>query len=207
MKRGSPAATPARSSRSPSTTGATTRASSSALAQAEALAIFGREGVDLATRWVAPDPGSRVEEAFRLYLDYDGGGSMVSGDSVQAVSSNVDDVGAYAVAGAGTRLFLLLFDKATSDRDAAITLPAPLHWRARLWRFDGSNALGPAGTTAPSGGGLTLTLPARSATLAATLLDFSDVAVAQPFYDFVMTTADDGISVGCGAGAFCPTSR
>jgi Glycoside hydrolase family 44/S-layer homology domain len=177
---------------------------SSALAQAEALAIFGREGVDLATRWIAPDPGSRVEEAFRLYLDYDGGGSMVSGDSVQAVSSNVDDVGAYAVAGAGTRLFLLLFDKATSARDAAITLPAPLHWRARLWRFDGSNALGPAGTAAPSGGGLTLTLPARSATLATTLLDFSDVAVAQPFYDFVMTTADDGISVGCGAGAFCP---
>ena len=30
---------------------------SSALAQAEALAIFGREGVDLATRWVAPGGG------------------------------------------------------------------------------------------------------------------------------------------------------
>ena len=49
---------------------------SSALAQAEALAIFGREGVDLATRWVAPAPGSRVEDAFRLYLDYDGAGLL-----------------------------------------------------------------------------------------------------------------------------------
>jgi hypothetical protein len=177
---------------------------SSALAQAEALAIFGREGVDLATRWIAPDPGSRVEEAFRLYLDYDGAGSAVSGDSIQAVSSNVDDLGAYAVVGAGTRLFLMFFDKAASDRDAAITLPAPLHWRARLWRFDGSNTLGPAGTAAPSGGSLTLTLPARSATLAATLLDFSDVPSTHPFYDFVMKAADDGVSVGCGAGAFCP---
>lgn len=177
---------------------------SSALAQAEALAIFGREGVDLATRWVAPAPGSRVEDAFRLYLDYDGAGSAVSGDSVQAVSENVDDVGAYAVAGAGTRLFLLLFNKATGDRDAAVTLPAPLHWRARLWRFDGANSLGGAGTVEPAAGSLTLPLPARSATLAATLVDFDDVPVAHPFFDFVMTIADDGVTAGCGGGNYCP---
>ena len=96
---------------------------SSALAQAEALAIFGREGVDLAARWVAPAPGSRVEDAFRFYLDYDGLGSAVAGDSVQAASASVDDVGAYAIAGTGTRLFLLLFNKATAARDAAVTLP------------------------------------------------------------------------------------
>jgi hypothetical protein len=177
---------------------------SSALAQAEALAIFGREGVDLATRWVAPDPGSRVEDAFRLYLDYDGGGATVSGDSVQAVSDNVDDVGAYAVAGNGTRLFLLLFNKATADRDAAVTLPEAFHWRARLWRFDGSSSLGAAGAVLPAGGSLTLSLPARSATLAATLLDFGDVPVTHPFYEFVMQVEDDGVSAGCGAGNFCP---
>ncbi len=177
---------------------------SSALAQAEVLAIFGREGVDLATRWVAPDPGSRVEDAFRLYLDYDGAGAAVSGDSVEAVSDNVDDVGAYAVAGAGTRLFLLLFNKATGDRDAAVALPAPLHWRARLWRFDGANSLGGAGAVEPAAGALTLPLPARSATLAATLLDFGDVPLAHPFYDFVMTIADDGVTAGCSGGNYCP---
>jgi hypothetical protein len=177
---------------------------SSALAQAEALAIFGREGVDLATRWIAPDPGSRVEDAFRLYLDYDGAGAAVSGDSVQAVSDNVDDVGAYAVAGAGTRLFLVLFNKATGDRDAAVTLPAPLHWRARLWRFDGAHSLGGAGAVEPAAGTLTLPLPARSATLAATLLDFDDVPLAHPFYDFVMTVADDGVTAGCSGGNYCP---
>ena len=179
---------------------------SSALAQAEALAIFGREGVDLATRWVAPDPGSRVEEAFRLYLDYDASGSTVAGDSVAAASGNVDDLGAYAVAGSGTRLFLLLFNKATAARDAAVSLPpaTPLNWRARLWRFDGASTLGSAGTALPSAGGLTLALPSRSATLAATLLDFSDVPVTHPFYDFVMKTEDDGVSAGCGTGNFCP---
>ncbi|HKD18135.1 MAG TPA: S-layer homology domain-containing protein, partial [Thermoanaerobaculia bacterium] len=179
---------------------------SSALAQAEALAIFGREGVDLATRWVAPDAGSRVEEAFRLYLDYDGQGGAVSGDSVTATSSNVDDVGAYAVAGAGTRLFFLLFNKATADRDAVVTLPSPLHWRARLWRFDGTDDLGSAGTASPSGGSLTLTLPTYSATLAVTLADFGDVPVSHPFYGDVMTVADDGVSAGCGDGNFCPAT-
>jgi hypothetical protein len=177
---------------------------SSALAQAEVLAIFGREGVDLATRWVSPDPGTRVEEAFRLYLDYDGQGAAVTGDSVAAASDNVDDVGAYAVAGNGTRLFVLLFNKATGARNAAIGLPSALHWRARLWRFDAGDALGPAGTTQPSGGGLTVSLPARSATLAATLLDFADVPVTHPFYDFVMKAEDDGISAGCGGVGFCP---
>jgi len=177
---------------------------SSALAQAEALAIFGREGVDLATRWVSPEPGSRVEDAFRLYLDYDGQGSAVSGDSVSAISSSVDDVGAYAVAGAGTRLFLLLFNKATAARDAAVTASAPLHWRARLWRFDEGTALGSAGTVLPSGGGLTSALPPRSATLAATLLDFEDVPVTHPFFDFVMKTEDDGVTAGCGGERYCP---
>jgi hypothetical protein len=160
--------------------------------------------VDLATRWIAPDSGSRVEEAFRLYLNYDGQGGAVSGDSVSAVSSNVDDVGAYAVAGTGTRLFLLFFNKATASRDAVVTLPSPLHWRARLWRFDASDDLGSAGTVNPSGGSLTLTLPTYSATLAVTLADFADVPPSHPFYDFVMTAADDGVSAGCGNGNFCP---
>jgi hypothetical protein len=177
---------------------------SSAIAQAEALAIFGREGVDMAARWVAPAAGSRVEDAFRLYLDYDGQGSAVSGSSVRAVSGAVDDVGAYAVAGGGTRLFLLLFNKATGERDATVTLPEGLHWRARLWRFDAANPLGPAGTTLPAGGALALPLPARSATLAATLLDFSDVPVIHPFYGFVMKLEDGGVSAGCGGEAFCP---
>jgi hypothetical protein len=177
---------------------------SAALAQAEALAIFGREGVDLATRWVSPEAGSRVEDAFRLYLDYDGQGAAVAGDSVAALSDAVDDVGAYAVAGSGTRLFLLLFNKATADRDAFVTLPSPLHWRARLWRFDDGSLLGSAGDAVPAGGALTISLPARSATLAATLVDFSDVPATDAFYDFVMTTADDGVSAGCGAGNYCP---
>ena len=141
---------------------------SSTLAHAEALAIFGREGVDLAARWVAPADNSRVEDAYLLYLNYDGAGSQVSGDSVRAVSANIDAVGAYAVRGAGSRLFALLFNKDTVDREADLQLPGgtAMGTPAALYRFDPTHRLAAAGTANLTGDALTLILPARSATLA-----------------------------------------
>jgi hypothetical protein len=141
---------------------------SSALAQAEALAIFGREGVDLATRWVAPAAGSRVEDAFLLYLDYDGKGSRVAGDSIQAVSGNVDLVGAYAVAGASSRLHLLLFNKDTVSHTVQVQVAGSPSAPLALYEFDAANRFGPAGTATLAAGSVTLTLPALSATLAVT---------------------------------------
>lgn len=142
---------------------------SSALAQAEALAIFGREGVDLATRWVAPADNSRVEDGFLLYLNYDGLGSKVTGDSVRAVSANVDAVGSYAVrSGDGARLYVLLFNKDTAERRADLAFPAGAlaGGVASLWRFDPTHRLAAAGAATPAANSLSLTLPARSATLA-----------------------------------------
>jgi hypothetical protein len=141
---------------------------SSALAQAEALAIFGREGVDLAARWVAPTPGSRVEDAFRLYLDFDGKGARVAGDSVQAISSAPDAVGAYAVAGAGSRLHLLLFNKDTVSRTVQVQVAGSPSAPLTLYEFDAANRFGQAGTAALAAGAVTFTLPPRSATLAVT---------------------------------------
>lgn len=139
---------------------------SSALAQAELLAIFGREGVDMATRWVAPPTGSAVERAFRLYLDYDGAGSQVTGHSVRASSADVDALGAYAVDAGGGRLMVLLFNKATTATTAPITFAAAQAGSWRLFRMIGSS--GPAQVTTGTIAGSTLTLtdlPARSAAL------------------------------------------
>jgi hypothetical protein len=162
---------------------------SSALAQAEALAIFGREGVDLATRWVAPADGSRVEDAFRLYLDYDGAGSRVAGDSVRALSADVDAVGAYTVRGTGSRLFLLLFNKDTAARQTTLTVPGGLVQPAALFRFDPTHRLAAAGSAAPAAGALSLTLPARSATLA--VVDLGEPPPAADFYTVAPCRAVD----------------
>lgn len=147
----------------------------SALAQAEALAIFGREGVDLATRWLEPKRDSLVEKAFRFYLDYDGQGSRLEGDSVKTVSSKVDAVGAYAIwarPSATKRLYVLLFNKDVVERhvDVQLTSEALAGYAPALYRLD-ANGLGPVSqsvTVTPQGFGIDL--PARTATLAVVYL-------------------------------------
>ncbi len=139
-----------------------------ALAQSEALAIFGREGVDIATRWVYPKPNTLVEDAFKLFLNYDGAGSKVTGDSVRATSSNIDSVGAYAIRGAGAsnNLYVLLFNKSTSSQPVNLTVSGGVNGSLTLYGYDASNRLGAAGSVAAGGGGVfAITLPARSARL------------------------------------------
>jgi hypothetical protein len=145
---------------------------SGALAQAEALAIFGREGVDLATRWVAPVDNTKTEDAFLLYRNYDGAGAQVKGDSVRATSANVDAVGAYAIRGGagGNTLYILLFNKDTAAQTAAVSVACGLTQAAQLFRFADGLRLAAAGTATPAAGSLTLALPARSATLAVVAL-------------------------------------
>lgn len=138
---------------------------SGALAQAEALAIFGREGLDMALRWVAPPAGSLAEAAFRLYRNYDRAGSQVSGDTVRAASSDVDGVGSYAVRAANGKLFVLLFNKDTVARSVTVTVAGGVTSNVDLWRLDGAG-LAAAGTLASTATGFAATLPARSATLA-----------------------------------------
>jgi hypothetical protein len=136
------------------------------LAQAEALAIFGREGVDLATRFGAMKAGTYIEDAFKLYLDYDGRGSKVSGTSVSTNSSNENAVGAYTIEGADGRLYVLLFNKDTVVRKAEVKSDEAMSGSAQLYRFDSKTHVAPAGTAmAGQGGAIAVQLPARSATL------------------------------------------
>lgn len=141
---------------------------SSALAQAEALAIFGREGVDAANRWVAPDADTLVEDAFKLYLDYDGSGAKVTGESVRALSSNIDAVGTYAVRGPeGTGLlYMLLFNKDTLSRSTTVSVAGGLVGSVSLYGFDSGSRLSAMGSLSQTAGAFTVEMPARSARLA-----------------------------------------
>ena len=138
---------------------------SSALAQAEVLGIFAREGVDVATRWVAPAAGSLVEDAFRLWLDYDGAGARVSGTSVRAASSASDAVSGYAVEAAAGPLRVVLVNRDTVRRPVTLTIAGGASGTARLFGFDGATRLSALGTAALVGGSLALELPPRSARL------------------------------------------
>lgn len=172
---------------------------SGALAQAEVLAIFGREGVDLATRWVAPAVNSVTEDAFKLFLNYDGQGGRVEGDSIRAVSGDVDAVGAYAVRGSLDRLFLLLFNKDLAAREAGISITGGITRPAALYRFDAASRLSPAGEAAPAGEGFQIELPPRSATLAVVNL----IRVHGDLDgDGLVQAQDRAILAGCLAGTY-----
>ena len=67
-----------------------------ALAQADVLGIFGREGLDLATMWGEPKPTDPAAYAFRMYRNYDGAGSRFGDVSVSATSADQDRLAVYA---------------------------------------------------------------------------------------------------------------
>lgn len=140
---------------------------SSAVAQAEVLALFAREGVDLATRWVAPATGSKVEDAFRMYLDYDGADARVGGDSVRAVSPDIDRVGAYAIHDpAAGHLFVILTNKSLEAQTVTLNLAQPVTGAWTLYGLDDSAPYGPRGGGTVDGTTLVLpVLPPRSARL------------------------------------------
>lgn len=139
---------------------------SGAVAQAELFGIFAREGVDLAARWVAPASGTKTEQAFALFLNYDGAGGQVSGRSAGAASANIDLVGAYAFRDVGRRNMLLVTNKDTSSHSVALTFAQAQAGSCALYQFDATHAVHSVALTCAAGTVLSLgALPAMSASL------------------------------------------
>ena len=63
-----------------------------ALAHADVLGIFGRQGLDLATMWGPPDADQPGSFAFRVYRNYDGMGGSFGETSVKAESEDSDKI-------------------------------------------------------------------------------------------------------------------
>jgi hypothetical protein len=67
-----------------------------ATTQGDILGIFGREGLDLATRWTTPDSSTPTYKAMKIWRNYDGNKSTFGDTSVNAAGPNPDYVSAYA---------------------------------------------------------------------------------------------------------------
>ncbi|HET9049758.1 MAG TPA: glycoside hydrolase family 44 protein [Chiayiivirga sp.] len=139
---------------------------SGAVAQAELFGIFAREGVDMATRWVAPEADTRVERAFTLFLNYDGNGGRVSGNSVRTVSGNVDQVGAYAFVGSGERIMVLLTNKTAATQTVSVNFASSPGAQWHLYGFDTNQGVHAISNGTLAGNSITFNaLPAMSANL------------------------------------------
>jgi hypothetical protein len=140
-----------------------------ALAQADALGVFGREGLDLATIWSPPassDPGAF---AFRIYRNYDGAGSQFGDISAQASSANQDQLAVYAAQRSSDgALTLVVINKTGDNLSSALSLsgftPAS---RAQFYRYSPANldAIERLPDQPISGNGFTAIYPESSITL------------------------------------------
>jgi Glycoside hydrolase family 44 len=90
---------------------------STALADADAYGILGREGVTYSTRWVAPDPATPAYQALLLYRNYDGSKSVFNPISVSAGhNANPSLFSVYAATNpAGNSLTLAVINKDPSN--------------------------------------------------------------------------------------------
>jgi uncharacterized repeat protein (TIGR01451 family) len=140
-----------------------------ALAQADVLGIFGREGLDLATLWGPPDAGQPGAYAFRLYLNYDGLGSAFGETSVRAASADQGQLTVYAARrSSDAALTLIAINKTGEALTSTVTLtnfrPAPT---AQVYRYSAANltAIVREADQPVATGGFTTTFPANSLTL------------------------------------------
>lgn len=94
-----------------------------ALAEADVLGIFGREGLDLATMWGEPQPTQPGAYAFRMYRNYDGAGSRFGDVSVSATSSDQGQLAVYAAQRSSDKaLTLMVVNKTGGDLTSTLSL-------------------------------------------------------------------------------------
>ena len=139
-----------------------------ATAQADILGIFGREGLDLATRWTTPDPSTPTYKAMKLYRNYDGNKSTFGDTSVQAAVPNPDNLAAFAAVRTGDGAMTIM----TINKDllnatplrAAITNFAN-SGTAQAWQLTSDNVITHLADVPYANGTLSNTLPSQSITL------------------------------------------
>ena len=94
-----------------------------AVAQADVLGIFGREGLDLATLWGPPAADQPGAFAFRMYLNYDGKGGRYGDVWVDSQSTDQSQLAVYgAQRTEDGMLTLMIVNKATTDLNSTLTI-------------------------------------------------------------------------------------
>ncbi len=92
-----------------------------ALAQADILGIFGREGLDLATLWSPPSSAQPGVFAFRMFRNFDGAGQAFGNISVLAQSSDQGSLSIYAAQrSSDNALTVLVVNKTGSDQTSPV---------------------------------------------------------------------------------------
>jgi hypothetical protein len=139
-----------------------------ATAQADILGIFGQQGLDLATRWTAPDPSTPTYLAIKMYRNYDGNKSTFGDTSIQTTVPNPDNLSAFsAVRSSDGAMTLMIINKDIANAspiNASIT-NFNATGIAQRWQLTAANVITPLANLSFTNSVLKDTVPSQSITL------------------------------------------
>jgi PKD repeat protein len=139
-----------------------------ATAQADILGIFGREGLDLATRWTTPDASTPTYKAIRMYRNYDGNKSTFGDLSVAAACPNPDNIAVFAAQRTSdTALTVMVISKYLSGTTPVSVAVSNFSGSgtAQVYQLTSANALSWLPDLGFSGNTASFIAPAQSITL------------------------------------------
>ena len=139
-----------------------------ATAQADILGIFGREGLDLATRWTSPSSGTPTYNAMKMFRNYDGNNSGFGDISVNAAGPNPDNVSAFAAVRSSDGALTLMVINKQLGAGALPTINLAnfaAAGTAQVWQLTSANTITRLSDLSFTGSTITNTVPAQSITL------------------------------------------
>jgi hypothetical protein len=138
-------------------------------AQADILGIFGREGLDLATRWTTPVSNSMpCYQAMKIYRNYDGHKSTFGDTSVFAAGPNPDSLAVFAAqrTADGALTIMVVSKYLTGAAPLAINLTNYIGAGvAHVWQISSTNLITQLSDVNCTNGLLQTTVPGQSVTL------------------------------------------
>ncbi len=139
-----------------------------ATTQADVFGIFGREGLDLATRWTTPASGSPTYKAMKMYRNYDGGGSGFGETSVSAVVPNPDQLSAFASERSwdGALTVMVVNKVLTGNTPLTVNLAGfPSDSTAQVWQLRSTNTIDHLADLPVTSNSVVTSVPPQSITL------------------------------------------
>jgi hypothetical protein len=139
-----------------------------ATAQADILGIFGREGLDLATRWTVPASNTPTYLAMKIYRSYDGNHSVFGDTSVSAAVPDPDDLSAFAAIRTNDSALTVVVVNKSLNGNTPLQLTVTNFANsgtAQAWQLTASNVITQLPSVPYAGGVLSNLLPAQSITL------------------------------------------
>jgi PKD repeat protein len=138
-----------------------------ATTQADIFGIFGREGLDMATRWTTPANNTPTYLAMKMYRNYDNAKSTFGDTSISAGVTNPDNLSAFAATRStdGAMTVMVINKVGTSSALTLSLANFTAGSAAHVYQLTSSNAINHLSDVAVSSNQVTTTVPAQSITL------------------------------------------